>query len=97
MTVCIDFLTINLYKAIPRLKLRKRSASESLRPLLIDISQAIEQAAPYANPSQSATMMHLIRDVLYCALSWAQNRDNPSDIPVFKVSVICVRCVYIFN
>ncbi|KAH8115901.1 hypothetical protein DFH11DRAFT_1582778 [Phellopilus nigrolimitatus] len=59
--------------AIPRLKLRKKSASETLKPLFADIPPVIERSSSYFSKEYGQIAMRLVCRLLSNTVPWASN------------------------
>lgn len=65
---------VDLYRAaIPRLKLRKRSASETLQPLLSDLQPAMDAVSYQANSLQSRDLMTSVERMVNRVLKWVKD------------------------
>ncbi|KAI5115846.1 hypothetical protein M0805_004834 [Coniferiporia weirii] len=78
--------------AIPRLKLRKKSASETLKPLFADLPSIIEKASPSFSRAEGENAIQLILKLLSCVITWSRNQGNKTDL--IAVQVLCKNTLY---
>ncbi|KAI5115346.1 hypothetical protein M0805_008069 [Coniferiporia weirii] len=78
--------------AIPRLKLRKKSASETLKPLLADLPSIIEKASPSFSRAEGENAIQLILRLLSCMITWSRNQGNETDL--IAVQALCKNTLY---
>ncbi|KAF9450507.1 hypothetical protein P691DRAFT_758101 [Macrolepiota fuliginosa MF-IS2] len=65
---------VELYRAaIPRLKLRKRTASETLQPLLSDLRRALEAVSVHATAPDAKVLVNTVGDIPRAVFKWVQD------------------------
>ncbi|KAL5498720.1 hypothetical protein ACEPAH_2075 [Sanghuangporus vaninii] len=70
--------------AIPRLKLRRRSASEILKPLFSNVVPVVESVGGYFKRSEYDTLAHLTCRLVSCTSSWSAQQVSDQDHSVVK-------------
>lgn len=76
-----------MISAIPRLKLRKRSASETLKPLFADAVPVLEAVGGSLKQSERNTLVELGCNLITSAVSWSSIQGNGEDHD--QVKVVC--------
>lgn len=85
VTCAHQFYTSNSFLAIPRIKLRKRSASDTLRPLFAELPSALEKSSAQLHRSEGKEILRLLCLLLKSTIGWAGKQEDPSDLPIVKV------------
>ncbi|KAJ7727745.1 hypothetical protein B0H16DRAFT_249781 [Mycena metata] len=93
---------ISLYKsAIPRLKLRKKSPSETIQPLLPQIESTIQLAGSRLTRSQGCEIISSVSNLSLSVLSWATGLDQENQAacqeilkPLLETALsVCSHCI----
>ena len=74
--------------AIPRIKPRKRTASETLRPLLADVPTALERASGILSSREGRGIVQLLCTLINSVVGWANMQEDASDVSNVRVSHI---------
>ncbi|KAL5514388.1 hypothetical protein ACEPAG_2476 [Sanghuangporus baumii] len=70
--------------AIPRLKLRRRSASETLKPLFSNVVPVVETVSGHLKRSEYDSLTQLACHLVSCTSSWSAQQGNEQDHSVVK-------------
>ncbi|KAL5476761.1 hypothetical protein ACEPAI_2947 [Sanghuangporus weigelae] len=70
--------------AIPRLKLRRRSASETLKPLFSNVVPVVESVGDHFKRSEYDSLAQLTCRLVSCMSSWSAQQGNEQDHSVVK-------------
>lgn len=65
---------IGTIAAIPRLKLRKKSAFETIRPLMNELEKAINVAPAHATRNEGLHLITAVSQLVLCVAPWATNQ-----------------------
>ena len=72
--------------AVPRVKLLRRSPTNTVKPFLRNLSIAVELAASSLSSKESCQIVTYICNLLRKLLDWAAAWENGSDVASYKVS-----------
>ncbi len=64
------------YQAIPRLKFRKKPASETLRPIVTELASASRRAGPHSSRDEGRQIMEASADLVVKLDSWAKTQPD---------------------
>ncbi|KAJ7053285.1 hypothetical protein C8F01DRAFT_552006 [Mycena amicta] len=85
--------------AIPRLKLRKKSPSETLKPLLSQLGRTIHLAGPQLTRDQGREVLSGLCQLSGNAFVWAQDHNSGEDVGLLLKSIVdsalsdCSHCI----
>jgi hypothetical protein len=80
---------IHIILAIPRLKLRRKSASDTLRPLFTQLGHALQLSSSRASRDEGRATIAAVSHLVNQVIKWAKNTTTEEDFVVCKVRHFC--------
>jgi hypothetical protein len=66
----------DLQSAIPRLKLRKKSPADTVRPLIEDLGPTLQIASSHLDKTHGQEIMQKICDLISSVINWTNSQDQ---------------------
>lgn len=96
MLALLSFNPLILAIAIRRLNLRKKKASETIRPLLSDLETTLSLVPQQTLPAEGRKLISSVSSAIHDILEWAiiSTHDNEEEIVLCKVRSFLLQIVF---
>lgn len=84
----VSVLVISCSVGIPRLKLRRKTASETISPLCSDLESALHLCGGCSSRDQGRTLLVSVSHLVEKTATWSKSRDDKDDIYACNVSLV---------
>ena len=79
ISLAIRIITIYGWLGIPRLKLRRKTTSETIKPLLVDLEEVIRFSGSLSSIIDGRSLINAVSRFVVRSGSWAKSFDNQKD------------------